>query len=544
MFNSASPLRLLNLMAIAMLITTGCSTTPQNEQSWETLLETNAPQATNGTTYDQSQVAQDLKQFELAQQELESLHSEITTLQRTLTFQDHPYLDDSSNKTIELILFRFINARDTLSNITRIYRSQRGINTTTQTKGNLLAMAAGLTSDYYSSYFCALFDGNKPLIEVLNTAHPRFAIPAGTYDRIYSDVTSLDNLQLLDAGWRLYSTELNDPTRPISQLINNDPQFAHLADQMDERCANTRIYTEYLLHSSQHTLSDLEDRLHHSEIEKIVEAAEQEITKDMYKTRGFVFKNVARIKDPETHLLEFSNKQADEIKQLLQPGDIILTYTAGYMSDVFLPGNFKHGITYIGTPEQRRAVGLTDQAIKQAAISEAQAQALIGHVQVDTMTGDYQVDIIEAVAEGVVMHSLDKLLETHINRLVVIRPKLTEAERLEQLIAVFQYVGTAYDFKFDFQNDSYQCCTEVVYRTINGKSSIDFSLVKMKGRWILAADDILRYYLAQNPEAFEFILLADQSNDSKDFNAVLHTGPAGLDTLYELMNLPEPTAKQ
>ncbi len=530
------------LLTAVLLISAGCSTTPKNEQNWEALLESDSSTDTSETTYNQTQLKHDRQQLQLIQQELKSLHNEITTLQRPLKFQDLPYLDDSTNKAIELLLFRFINARDTLSNITHTYRSQRGINPTTQTQGNLLAMAAGLTSDYYSSYFCALFYGNKPQINVLNTAHPRFAIPADTYDRIYSEVTSLDNLELLHAGWQLYSKERNTPDSPLSQLIANDTSYANMAEQMDTLHANTEIYTEYLLHSSRHTLSDLKNRLRHTELDKIVHAAEQGIADDMYKTRGFLFKNVARIKNPETHLLEFSKQQANEIKQMLQPGDIILTYTAGYMSDVFLPGNFKHGITYIGTPEQRRAAGLTDQAIKQAAISDTQAQTLIEHVQVDQMTGGYDVDIIEAVAEGVVLHSLDKLLETHINRLVVIRPKLTEAERLEQLIAVFQYVGTAYDFKFDFQNDTYQCCTEVVYRTTNGKGSIDFSLIKMKGRWILAADDILRYYLSHNPEAFEFILLADQSSDPKDYNAELLTGSTGLKALYQLMDLPEPTA--
>jgi hypothetical protein len=129
-----------------------------------------------------------------------------------------------------------------------------------------------------------------------------------------------------------------------------------------------------------------------------------------------------------THLLEFSKEQAQHIKDTLQPGDIILTYSADYMSNVFLPGKFKHGITYIGSIEDRRKAGLSNAALTPAAISKEQAEALINNVNVTTMQGDYDVDIIE----GVVMHSLDKLLETHINRLVVIRPKITEQERTDQ----------------------------------------------------------------------------------------------------------------
>jgi hypothetical protein len=132
------------------------------------------------------------------------------------------------------------------------------------------------------------------------------------------------------------------------------------------------------------------------------------------------------------------------------------------------------------------------------------------------------------------MHSLEHLLATHINRMVVLRPKFTDQERLEQLLAVFQYVGAAYDFKFDFTDDTYQCCTEVVYRTTNGKGRIDFSLFREKGRWVLMADDIVNYHLS-TPAAFDFILLAHEAPNSKDHQAQVVTGETGKKRLKELM---------
>jgi hypothetical protein len=74
----------------------------------------------------------------------------------------------------------------------------------------------------------------------------------------------------------------------------------------------------------------------------------------------------------------------------------------------------------------------------------------------------------------------------------------------------------------------------------HSNSAIDFSLVKMRDLWILAADDIIRYYLAQNLEAFEFILLADQSSNPEDFNAVIQTHEDGLKALYKLMDVQTP----
>ena len=46
------------------------------------------------------------------------------------------------------------------------------------------------------------------------------------------------------------------------------------------------------------------------------------------------------------------------LRGLVQPGDLILTYSMGYMSNVFLPGVFKHGITFVGSPRQRHKAGM------------------------------------------------------------------------------------------------------------------------------------------------------------------------------------------
>jgi hypothetical protein len=63
-----------------------------------------------------------------------------------------------------------------------------------------------------------------------------------------------------------------------------------------------------------------------------------------------VFKDVSRLKSPTARLVRFSDEQKARVYGLLRPGDLILTYTAGYSSDVFIPGAFKHGITFVGTP--------------------------------------------------------------------------------------------------------------------------------------------------------------------------------------------------
>lgn len=55
----------------------------------------------------------------------------------------------------------------------------------------------------------------------------------------------------------------------------------------------------------------------------------------------------------------------------------------------------------------------------------------------------------------------------------------------------------------------------------------------------LTAGDILRYYLEKNPDAFEFVMLADQAPHT-NYMATITEGEDGLEALYELMNITQP----
>ena len=61
-----------------------------------------------------------------------------------------------------------------------------------------------------------------------------------------------------------------------------------------------------------------------------------------------------------------------------------------------------------------------------------------------------EADMIEAVAEGVIFNNLGHIMDTHINRMLVLRPRLTDAELDHFLLQVFTYLGEGYDFRFDF----------------------------------------------------------------------------------------------
>jgi len=131
--------------------------------------------------------------------------------------------------------------------------------------------------------------------------------------------------------------------------------------------------------------------------------------------------------------------------------------------------------------------------------------------------------------------SLDHLLQTHINRLTVLRPRLADDDRAEALATTFSLLGNRYDFKFDFNDASYHCCTEVIYRSLYSRGSIALPLTERMGRLTLSADDVANYHINTKGRCFQFVLLAEEDPDSKHHAARILLGTEGETRLRELM---------
>jgi hypothetical protein len=259
----------------------------------------------------------------------------------------------------------------------------------------------------------------------------------------------------------------------------------------------------------------------------------RQLSDNLYIAQGILFNNVSDIRRPMSPPADFNPDQVKTIKSLLQPGDLIFSFTAGYMSNVFLPGKFKHGITYVGTPEQRAALGLTVAAVRD--IPPGKRAKLEQDIKTAKLPTGYDADVIEAVAEGVIFNSLDYLLKHHINRMAVLRPRISPEERVQALGTTFLLLGGMYDFNFDFVDTSYQCCTEVIYRAYDKKGGIDFPLIQRLAVKTLAADDIIQYHLAAKEPKFDFIVFTEEDTTSPIGAAIVLTGDAGARRLQAVM---------
>jgi hypothetical protein len=354
----------------------------------------------------------------------------------------------------------------------------------------------------------------------MNEAFYRSEIPRDTYYELAREITP-GRLSRIERAGVLTAEALADPSSELARLAATDARYGDLIARNVklQRLAEARVRAAL-------------DEKQRSSSEPVRET-EEFFGRGLYDARAMLFKGVSRLKSPSAELVRFSDEQKAQVLELIQPGDLILTYTAGYMSDVFIPGAFKHGITYVGSPGQREQAGLGAEDL--AAAAPDAHERLATHVAQANLDDAEPADMIEAVAEGVIFNNLTHIMDTHINRLLVLRPQLTEAERADFLIEVFSYLGEDYDFCFDFSDSTRQVCTEVIYRAMDGKGGITFALTVRGGHETLSADDIALYYLNEHPQAFQFVLYAEEDPAGADHEARILTGQAGIDRLRGLM---------
>ena len=210
-----------------------------------------------------------------------------------------------------------------------------------------------------------------------------------------------------------------------------------------------------------------------------------------------------------------SLKQLRECQSRLAPGDILLQRREWYLSNIGLPGFWSHAALYIGTPEERSAFfhdaetrawletqdksAVDLDALLRSRFPEACERMLAHHDpplyegQPDPTTDP--VRIIEAIGEGVSFHSLEH--SAACDSMVVLRPRLSKAEKAQALLRSFAYAGRPYDFDFDFSTDAALVCTELVYKSYEpsaGRTGLKLQTVEMLGRQVTPANEFARQF--------------------------------------------------
>ena len=499
-----------------------------DEVSWRDLLE--IPDGAAAETYGFQRLESDRQHLEKLLTEADDLETDVLRVRRQFRFRGQAYLTQEENAALALLLRRAVNLRSSLGDISEFYRSSAGADDAVQIRGMVLGLTAGARDLSFSSFLVAAFLGEKELSRAADAAYLRYDIPRGTFTTIRTEITDPGLDRRAELAYHVCGKALADPDSVLGGLEREDPHYARLIAAGERAFVDSRVRTSYIKSVLGLLLPELDNEMRHSLLARAGEAAWGAMADDAYAMRGMVFKNVARIKEPASKLTVFDPGHREILRDRLEPGDIILTYTSGYMSNVFLPGQFKHGIVFVGAPASRRAAGLTPDYLSTFAVTDAQRERLIELAAREETTLGHPGDLIEAVSEGVKYSSLDYLLDTHISRLLILRPRLDAGDRQRQLADTVARLGAPYDFKFDFSEPSHLCCTELVYRVLEGKGTFDLAFSRTRGHWVLTADDLAREAIRDGETSFEVVLFAEPD-------------PARTDALARLLHGQEAEAR-
>jgi hypothetical protein len=442
----------------------------------------------------------DIKKLSIFQAAFDQMYLEMGEIQTSATRYETGHFSNVESDKIENLLFRYLVLRRSVWDIINKYRDYNTYSNYPHEnmKALLVGYASSLTLYKYSGILITKNMGDDQVVDKLNEVYFRSGISRGSFREVYHSLTNLENLDELDIARELITTEMDEPGTPLSLLIM-DPTYGPLITNLEPLYYTHVKLREEILNHFVLITPELTNRLRHSTVKKKVEKLIRKAGGRFEALKAFVFTHVGHIKAPGIEPLIFSEDDKNQLLTLLQPGDIILTYSEGFMSNIFLPGIFKHGIVYTGKRENWEKSDWENIHITDYQKSLIQ----LNH------------NIIEAIAEGVVSGSLEEILDTKINRLVAFRPNLSNQEIIGVMQTIHSYLGNKYDFSFDFNDAESQVCTEVIYRGFNEIGNIQFGLSKRAGTLNLSAEDVCRYAINSGNMELVTLIVEDEYQKGK-----------------------------
>ncbi len=434
--------------------------------------------------------------------EMQAVLLEASVLARQRAGREDATQDDLERYAY--LLFRFQLCRSLLWEIADCYADSPSFLHSRQSrlKAQLVGMRAAMQITGSDSQFLLLFYDDEVSRAALNRAYPLAGIESGMYNAILETALDPGNLDARDAAWHFF-LEAGKPGGEIARAEADDAQMRNLTEAIRRYHMFGEAAIERLLDKRGIVFPVFENRLRKSMAAGALKAA-GEAGLGGVKALGHFSLQLLRplSRCPFASHTEFTREQHDLMETLLQPGDVLLTYTSGYLSGLFFPGVFIHGIVYVGDDLQRQTLR----------ISQRWRLAPGGK------------NLIEAVGQGVSWNHLGDVVGEKVSLVAVLRPVIGIEERRAYLQTVYDFLGRDYDLRFDFMCPKRVCCTEMVYHTLNGRGRIQFPMVQRFGMPTLSADDILKYYLSKPGEAFELVFLGAPDPASSGNDGVVLVG--------------------
>jgi len=312
------------------------------------------------------------------------------------------------------------------------------------------------------------------VLQKLNEPEPHFGIPAGTYNRIQASLTSPVH------AWHLYHAR---------EYWNQNQSF------LVEIASDTELEPLIEIVAQNQALNDID--LQHFAVDRLrVRARQAQTTSRDLIGRAFygLQKAMSRlISDKYTqsgHTPRLPEAIAEQVRQIIRPGDVFVNRKDHAFTNYFLPGYWPHAAFYLGRTGELEQMGI--------ATHENGRPRWRRLLECDATDPGR---VVESMKDGVRIRSLRSPFAA--DAITVIRPRVSDQAVAEAIGRALFHEGKPYDFDFDFTRSDRLVCTEVVYRSFEGVSGVQFPLTQRAGRMTLAAEDLLR--MALNQQHFDVV---------------------------------------
>ena len=430
---------------------------------------------------------------------LDKTISEISSI-KPLDKNGKNYFSNKQYDQIERLYFRYTLCTRSLLDIVNAYKD---ISNKSKFKKNnaqafILGYSASLTLYKYSAELILQTAGNELLIKKLNEEYPRTEIKGDGLNYIISNLTEPNNIKNIDIANEFFKRQIIENNK-LYESTDLFPFVDELINYTKTLSKEYESYKKTILDN--YTILPLQaaEIMQVATIEETVNNMVDDAGGQLKAIQEFLFTIMADVRMPLVEGIKFSRRQKKQIIKSLKPGDIILTFSSGYLSNIFLPGYFKHVLSYTGRNNLKK-----NKFLNQVQLKDNQKK----YIQSDH-------DIIEANSDGVRTEELDSYLNGYANRIIAFRPNLNDDEIQLILKNLYSFLGIDYDFDFDLTSGEKQACTEIIYRSYNGMGNINLDLDDVLGITTLTGDNLLNYFINDGESELIFLAVESESKPNK-----------------------------
>lgn len=388
----------------------------------------------------------------------------------TLSVTKRGYFTPTEDEEVRHLLVSYWQARNALIELVYQFKDDQELRGEHRPAGFLVAFAAALVLIDAARFLRENLHDRHVVRAKLNEPEPHFGIPQGTYDTVQASLTSPIHV------WHLYhAVQYWKEQQGELREFGKDPLVAPLLEIIERLRARLKVgvgdyaTARLRLRTRQLWTAVNRDLLHRA----------------LYGLQKLAGELVANIYVQPLHRPQLPPSVIAQLRDVLRPGDVLITRKEHALTNYFLPGYWPHAALYLGQQEQLENLGIAGHANV-----APRWRRLLGGDAAEPRR------VLEAMKDGVLIRSLTS--PCGVDAICVLRPQLDEPEIAEALTRGLFHEGKSYDFDFDFSRSDRLVCTEVVYRSYEGVGGVQFELTRRAGRMTLAAEDLIQMALAQN----------------------------------------------